>query len=80
MAIVKILFRLRVMGFSESPVLFLFSWERGFLTGNSGTGEPSTLYHEQTISGKEIHALITFMVSVMTSNIADGLCCREINL
>ena len=72
-AIVKIPFCLRVMGFSNNHLLFLFSWERGFLTGNSGTGEPSTLHHEQTISGEEMHKLITFMVSVMASNIVDSL-------
>ena len=52
-AIVKIPFRLRVMDFSNNRLLFLFSWERGFSTGNSGTGEPSTLHHEQTISGEK---------------------------
>ena len=72
-AIVKIPFRLRVMSFSNNHLLFLFSWERGFSTGNSGTGEPSTLHHKQTISDKEMHTLITFMVSVMASNIVDGL-------
>ena len=73
MAIVKIPFRLRVMGFSNNRLLFLFSWERGFLTGSSGTEEPLTLYHEQMISGEEMHTLITFMVSVMASNIVDSL-------
>ena len=29
--------------------------------------------HEQTIFAKEIHTLITFMVSVMASNTVDGL-------
>ena len=66
-AIVKIPFRSRVMGFSNNCLLFLFSWERRFSTGNSGTGESSTLYHKQTISGEEMHTLITFMVSVMAS-------------
>ena len=69
MVIVKIPFRSRVMGFYNNRLLFLFSWERGFLTGNSGTEEPSTLHHKQTISGKEMHILITFMLSVMASNI-----------
>ena len=46
---------------------------KGFSTGNSGTEESSTLHHEQTISGGEMHALITFMVSIITSNIVDGL-------
>ena len=57
------------MGFSNNRLLFLFSWERGFSTGNGGTEEPSTLHHEQTISGEEMHTLITFMLSVMASNI-----------
>ena len=73
MAIVKIPFRLRVMGFSNDRLLFLFSWERGFSNGNSGTGEPLTLHHEQMISGEEMHTLITFMVSVMASNIVDAM-------
>ena len=72
-AIVKIPFRSRVMGFSNNRLLFLFSWEREFLTGNSGTGKPSTLHHEQMISGEEMHTLITFMVSIMASNMVDGL-------
>ena len=72
-AIVKIPFRSTVMGFSNNCLLFLFSWERGFSTGNSGTGEPSTLHHEQTISGEETHALTTSMVSIMASDIVDGL-------
>ena len=68
MGIVKIPFRSRVMGFSNNRLLF-FSWERGFSIGNSDTEEPSMLHHEQTISGEEMHALITFMVSVMASDI-----------
>ena len=71
--IVKIPFHLRVMGFSNNHPLFLFSWERRFEIGNSGTWDTSTLLHEQTISGEEMHTLITFMVSVMASNIVDGL-------
>ena len=46
---------------------------RKFSTGNSGTGEPSMLHHEQTISGEEMHTLIAFMVIVMTSNTVNGL-------
>ena len=59
MAIVKIPFRLRVMGFSNNRLLFLFSWEREFSTGNSGTEKPLALHHEQTISIEEMHTLIT---------------------
>ena len=73
MAIVKIPFHSKVMGFSNNSLLLVFSWERGFSTGNSGTEEPLTLHHEQMISGEEMHTLITFMVSVMASNIVDGL-------
>ena len=54
--IVKIPFRSRVIAFSNNCLLLLFSWERVFLIGNSGTGEPSTLHHRQTISGEEMHA------------------------
>ena len=72
-AIVKILFRSRVMGFSNNCLLFLFPWERGFSTGNSGTVEPSMQHHEQTISGEEMHALTTSIVSVMASDIVNGL-------
>ena len=69
------------MAFSNNRLLFLFLWERGFATdgkqwysiGNSGTGDPLTLQHEQTIFGEEIHTIITFMVSVMASNTVDGL-------
>ena len=68
MAIVKIPFRSRVMAFSNNRLLFLFSWERGFSIGNSGTVEPSTLHHEKMISSEEMHTLIIFMVSVMASN------------
>ena len=58
-AIVKIPFHSRVMGFSNNRLLFLFPWERGFSTGNSGTGEPSMLYHmQEDISGKETHTLV----------------------
>ena len=72
-AIVKIPFRSRVMGFSNNRPLFLFPWERRFAIGNSGTRDTSTLHHQQTISSEEMHTLITFMVSVMASNIVDGL-------
>ena len=74
MAIVKIPFCSRVMDFSNYCLLFLFSWERGFSTGNSGTGEPSTLHHKQTISGEEMHTLTASMVSIMASDtVVDGL-------
>ena len=46
---------------------------KGFVIGKSSTGDPSMLHHEQTIFGEEIHTLITFIVSVMASNIVDGL-------
>ena len=77
-AIVKIRFRSRASyGFSNNRLLFLFPWERGFAIGNSGTQLAAVVLgihrHEQTIFGEEIHALITFMVSVMASNTVDGL-------
>ena len=76
MAMVKFPFCSRVMGFSNNHLfksVFLFSWEKEFSTGNSGTGEPSMLSHEQTISGEEMHTLIIFTVSVTASNIVEGL-------
>ena len=73
MAIVKIPFRSRVMSFSNNHPLFLFPWERRFAIGNSGTRDTSTLHHQQAISGEEMNTQITFMVSVMASNIVDGL-------
>ena len=60
-AIVKIPFRSRVMSFSNNRPLFLFPWERRFAIGNSGTRDTSTLQHQQTISGEEMHTLITFV-------------------
>ena len=78
-AIVKIPFSSRAMAFSNNRLLFLFPWERGFSSGNSGTRlatvvlHPSALHHKQTILGKEIHTLITFVVNVMASNTMDGL-------
>ena len=72
MAIVKIPFRSRAMVFLIIAY-FLFPWERGFSTGNSGTVEPSVQHHEQLISGEETHALTISIVSVMASDIVDGL-------
>ena len=48
-------------------------WLQSYSIGSSGTGDPSTLHHEQTIFGEEMHTLITFMVSVMASNMVNGL-------
>ena len=48
-------------------------WQLWYLIGSSGTGDPSMLHLEQTIFGEEIHILITFMVSVMASNMVNGL-------
>ena len=45
-------------------------WQQWYSIGSSGTG---TLHDEQTIFGEEIHTLITFMVSVMASNMVNGL-------
>ena len=74
-AIVKIPFRSRVMGFLIIAYCRVFiPMGKGFSTGNNGTVEPSTLHrHKQMISGEETHALTTSMVSIMTSDIVDGL-------
>ena len=61
-AIMKIVFRSRVMAFSNNRLLFLLPWERGFVIDNSGTGDPSMLHHKQTIFGEEIHILITLIL------------------
>ena len=44
-------------------------WQQWYSIGSSGTGDPSTLHHEQTIFGEEMHTLITFMVSVKLKSI-----------
>ena len=63
MAIVKIPFRSRVMGFLIIA--------RCFCSHGKGDLQLATvvleIHHEQTISGEEMHTLITFMVSVMAS-------------
>ena len=68
------------MAFSNNCLLFCSHGKRGFAIGkqwysigNSGTGDPSTLHHEQAILDKEMHTLITFMVGVMASNTVDDL-------
>ena len=78
-AIVKIPFLSRAMAFLIIAYCFC-SHGKGdlqlatvVLNQRSATGDPSTLHHEQTIFGEEIHTLITFMVSVMASNTVDGL-------
>ena len=48
-------------------------WQQWYSIGSSGTGDPLTLHDEQTIFGEEIHTLITFMVSIMASNMVNGL-------
>ena len=50
------------------PYCFCSHGKGDFQFGNSDTGEPSTLHHEQMISGKEMHTLIEFMVNIMASN------------
>ena len=72
-AILKIPFRSRVITFLIIAYCFVLKG-KGFSTGNGGTGKPSTLHHEQMISGEETHALTTSMVSVMASDtVVDGL-------
>ena len=44
-------------------------WQQWYSISNSDIGDTSTLHHEQTIFGEEIHTLITFMVSVMTRGV-----------
>ena len=70
--IVKIPFRSRVMAFSNNRLLFV-PMGKGFAIGNSGTGDLSTLHHEQAIFGEGIYTVITVIVSVMASNTVDGL-------
>ena len=48
-------------------------WQKWYSIGSSGTGDPSMLHHEQMIFGEEIHTPITFMVSIMASNMVNGL-------
>ena len=59
-AIVKIPFRSRVMGFSSNRLLSVLSHSHGkedFRLATVVLGSP-TLHHEQTISGEEMHTLI----------------------
>ena len=69
-AIVKIPFLSRAMAFLIIAYCFvpmgkgICDWQQWYSIGSSGTGDPSTLHHEQIIFGEEIHTLITFMVSV----------------
>ena len=74
-AIVKIPFRSRVMGFSNNRPGIVGSHGKGDLRlatvvlgihRRYATSKPA-------ISGEEMHTLIKFMVSVMASNIVDGL-------
>ena len=78
-AIVKIPFRSRAIWPFLIIAYFLFPWERGFAIGNSGT-QLATLvlgiHRRYTMSKRSLvrkYTLITFMVSVMASNIVDGL-------
>ena len=48
-------------------------WQQWYSIGSSGTEDPLTLHDEQTIFGEVIHTLITFMVSVMASDMVNGL-------
>ena len=62
-------FSFKSYAFSNNCLLFvlmgkrIFDWQQWYWV----------LHHEQMISDKEIHTLITFMVSVMASNTVDGL-------
>ena len=72
-AIVKIPFRSTAMAFLIIAYCFcshgkgdlrlatvVLDWQQWYSIGSSGTGDPSTLHHEQTIAifGEEIHTLI----------------------
>ena len=65
-AIVKIPFRSGAMAFLIIAYCFvpmgkgICDWQQWYSFGSSGTGDPSTLHHEQTIAifGEEIHTLI----------------------
>ena len=75
-AIVKIPFRSRAMAFLIIAYCFCSHGKGDLRLATvvlSDTGDLSTLHHEQTIFGEEIHTLITFMVSVMASNTVNGL-------
>ena len=73
-AIVKIPFRSRAMAFLIIAYCFCSHGKGDLrLATVHGTGDPSILHDEQTIFGEEIHTLITFMVSVMASNMVNGL-------
>ena len=56
----KIPFRSRAMS-SNNRLLFvsvgkgICDWQQWCSIGNSGTGDPSTLHHEQTIFDEKIH-------------------------
>ena len=75
-AIVKIHFCSRAMAFLIIAYCFvpkgkgICDWQQWY---SVILGDLSTLHHEQTIFGEEIHTLITFMVSVMASNTVNDL-------
>ena len=60
-AIVKIPFRSRAMAFLIIAYCFcshgICDWQQWYSIGSGGTGDPSTLHHEQKIAifGEEIH-------------------------
>ena len=62
MVIVKVPSYSRVMVFSNNCLLFLFSWKRGFLIGSAVVLESSMLHHKWTISGGEMHLLISYIM------------------
>ena len=41
----------------------IHDWQQWYSIGNSGTEDPLTLHHEQTIFGEEIHTLIITFVT-----------------
>ena len=76
MAIVKIPSHSRVTAFSNSGILFLFSWKRGFLIGSGNTGPVGS--HQCCIMSRlspvrKCTHWIRLMVNIMASNIVHGL-------
>ena len=75
-AIVKIPFRSRAMAFLIIAYCFGSHGKEDLRLATvvlSDTGDLSMLHHEQTIFGEKIHTPITFIVSVMASNMVNGL-------
>ena len=70
-------FSFKSYAISNNCILFLFSWEKGFLIGNSGIlyvwGPINAPRADNLLWGNVEHTDYAFIVSVMASNIVDGL-------